>query len=600
MDDLRLVDRIQVEATGLRSGSGALTLGQLNVAKWVGDTDHNYFAIIDLVLHLPRSVTLDDLAEAFSLLMARNESLRTRFTLGPEPRQHVALTGEFPVDIYEYDPAAYPQIHVHGADGDTRSTISPETRLEGALIRRLRETALNIDDVLARAAVAVSDGRPVAAAMVFSHLIADFRAKVALDHQFTELAADPANRHIGTPAHQPLDQAVAEQDPQSRRRAERSLRFWEANLRWMPQAVYAVPVIAEPGPPLAGWLFSPPIARVLSKIEARLGTGGSQVITAALAAVLALRTDTPRFGWRMIGSNRIGARLHDYVGTMAQDCLVLVDAAVPTFDDLVRQCTTAILRASRLGPYDTVQLIAACKVIERERGILMHRDAALNDISKYLSDTERTAPEDIPEALLQIMKGPESVMHWWDPPVHQDILTEFRVFQFGEMTALGLWTWDPSRLPPTEIEAFLRGTERLILAAAEGNVDMAKLSEVTGLVPVVRDPATWLLLDSCWVEVSEVQRLLDDALAPSASLLHVGTGADGQPSLIAYLAAGDHIRTPDQAHTACLGTLSRRYTAMTPGWYVICDGAPNDPLDLAAWQRQPVLAAGDGRAIAAD
>jgi hypothetical protein len=364
--------------------------------------------------------------------------------------------------------------------------------------------------------------------------------------------------------------------------------------------VYSVPPIAEPGPPLGGWLFSPAVFQALSRIEARTGTGASLVITAALAAVLALRTDTPRFGFRLIGNNRIGAQLHDYVGTIAQDCLVLVDAAVPTFDDLVRQCTTAILRASKLGPYDTIGLIAACKAIERERGILMHRDAVLNDLSKHRLDTEHTPSDDVAVALAQIMTAPESVMHWWQPPVHQDILTEFRVFQFDRITALGLWTWDTSRLPAPEIEAVLRGTERLILAAAQGIVDMATLSEVTGLVPVVRDPASWLRLDSCWVDRAEVQRLLDDALAPSAALSHVEAGADGQPRLIAYLAAGDGIRTPDQAHTACLGALSRRYTAMTPRWYVICDGAPDDPLDLAGWQRRPVLVAGDGRAIAAD
>jgi hypothetical protein len=601
MDDLRLVDRIQVKGTGVRSGSGALTLGQLNVAQWVGDRDHDFFAVIDLVLHLPKAVSLDDVTDSFALLMARHESLRTKFTLGPEPRQHIALTGEFPLEIYEYDPEAYPQIHALDADGDTRGTISPETRLEAALIGRLRETALNIGgDELARAAVAVKDGRPVAAAMVCSHLIADFSALVVLDREFTELAGDPAGRTIGAPVHQPLDQATAEHEPLSQRRAETSLRFWEANLRWMPQCVYAVPATAEPGPPIGGWYLSPAISQVLPSIEARTGTGASQVITAALAAVLALRTDTPRFGFRLIANNRIGARLHDYVGTIAQDCLVLVDAQVSTFDDLVRQSATAILRACKLGPYDTIRLIAACKAIERERGILMHRDAVLNDIGRHPLDFERTAPDDYAAQVLQLLMGSQSVMHWWHPPAHQEILTEFRVFRFDELTALGLWTWDTSRVPPAEIEALLRGTERLILAAAEGDVDMAKLSEVTGLVPVVRDPATWLRLDSCWMEIPEVQRLLDDALAPSAALLHVETGADGQPRLIAYLAAGDRIRTPDQAHTACLGALSRRYTAITPGWYVICDGAPADPLDLAAWQRQPVLAAGDGRAIAAD
>jgi hypothetical protein len=34
---------------------------------------------------------------------------------------------------------------------------------------------------------------------------------------------------------------------------------------------------------------------------------------------------------------------------------------------------------------------------------------------------------------------------------------------------------------------------------------------------------------------------------------------------------------------------------MAPGWYVLCASAPGDPQDLDAWQRQPVLANGNGR-----
>jgi hypothetical protein len=40
---------------------------------------------------------------------------------------------------------------------------------------------------------------------------------------------------------------------------------------------------------------------------------------------------------------------------------------------------------------------------------------------------------------------------------------------------------------------------------------------------------------------------------------------------------------------------SMRYTAMAPGRYVICDGRPDDPSDITAWQRQTVLADGSGR-----
>jgi hypothetical protein len=146
-----------------------------------------------------------------------------------------------------------------------------------------------------------------------------------------------------------------------------------------------------------------------------------------------------------------------------------------------------------------------------------------------------------------------------------------------------------------EIEAVLRGVERLLVAAAGGDVALGQLSELIGITPIARDPARWLRVDSCWVEIAEVQRVLDDALAPGAARLQVRTDADGQSTLVAYLAASDRVRTPYDAHTACLDTLDERPTAMAAHWYVLCDQAPDNPLDLAAWQRQTVLAEGDGR-----
>jgi hypothetical protein len=123
-----------------------------------------------------------------------------------------------------------------------------------------------------------------------------------------------------------------------------------------------------------------------------------------------------------------------------------------------------------------------------------------------------------------------------------------------------------------------------------------------------------------------VQRLVQDALpTPAAAFLipeeaaeaaAEGPGgeepaAHGEPrlhresDLVAYLAAGGGIGTPQQAHAACMATLAGtralappdgiRYTAMAPGRYVICAHAPADVRDLVGWQRQAVVAQGDGR-----
>jgi hypothetical protein len=102
-----------------------------------------------------------------------------------------------------------------------------------------------------------------------------------------------------------------------------------------------------------------------------------------------------------------------------------------------------------------------------------------------------------------------------------------------------------------------------------------------------------------------VQRLVDDALPGSAARVFAVPDARGEPALVAYLTAAGGVRTPQQAHLACVAMLPRhgmpeppgglRYTAITPGSYVICGHAPGDPGDLRAWQRQPVLAEGAGR-----
>src|SRR4051812_41995979 len=101
MEHLTLVDRVAVKTTGRRGAVGPLTLGQINVAQWVGTGVHEFDAIVDFVLHLPKAVALTDVLESLAVLVGRYESLRTTFEFEPQLLQRVAQTAELPVDIYE-------------------------------------------------------------------------------------------------------------------------------------------------------------------------------------------------------------------------------------------------------------------------------------------------------------------------------------------------------------------------------------------------------------------------------------------------------------------------------------------------------------------
>src|ERR1700688_1383042 len=87
------VRSIPVEFTGERAGEGPLTLGQLNVYAWVSGIVDDLYAILRAELPGPGVVTVDDVAGAAAVLIARHESLRTTYVPGEPPRQRVAAAG---------------------------------------------------------------------------------------------------------------------------------------------------------------------------------------------------------------------------------------------------------------------------------------------------------------------------------------------------------------------------------------------------------------------------------------------------------------------------------------------------------------------------
>jgi hypothetical protein len=115
------------------------------------------------------------------------------------------------------------------------------------------------------------------------------------------------------------------------------------------------------------------------------------------------------------------------------------------------------------------------------------------------------------------------------------------------------------------------------------------MAELIGLEPIPGTPDR-ILIDHCWVDIADVQRLVDQAFAPAAARVFASAGGR---ALVAYLTATSDVRTPEQAHARCMAALAQHPTAITPRHYVICRTAPPDPADAAAWP--PPLITGTGR-----
>jgi len=574
----------RVGFSGERGGDGPLTIGQGQSLSWIHDTSA-YARMIEWALDLPEGTTLDDIEAAFGVLMARHESLRTTYPPGEPPIQRVARSGELAIGLYQ-----------------ATSSHNDPLALTAALTAALRAGEFDLSkDLPLRVGVVLDGTVPLAAVVVYSHMAVDLGAMAVIGREFTELAAEPTSRFAGPARHQPLDQAAAELSPPGRRRTQAALRTWQAQLRKVPQCMYPAPR-QDPGAtgdPLVGWLWSAAAAQALPHITERTGAGPQTAVFAAVCAVLAARTGEDHCWLACLMHNRFDRRLRDHVGVLAGDTPVCADTGAPGFDGLVQRTGKLTLKAAKCGLASRTELERIVARVEDERGIFYAQHCVYNDLT-YVG--QAAAPASGQAAASPAAAGAalaRTELRWLRTSQTGHLLGIFLAQVVGEMV-LGAATAVPERVPRRELELILRGVELLLVAAASGDVAMADLPKITGIAPFQRGPG-WVRTDSCWIETAEVQRLLDDALTVPAARVFTGHGPAG-PTLVAYLAAGRQIRTPEQAHAACLAVLrsgaggDRRYTAKAPASYVVCAQPPSDTSDLAAWQRQPVLAHGSGRA----
>jgi hypothetical protein len=568
---------IPVKFTGERAGEGPLTLGQLNVCAWVSGTVDDLYAILPAEPQVPGVVSVDDVAGAAAVLIARHESLRTAYVPGDVPseplRQRVAAAGVQLLEVCSLGEGQW----------------GPQDRLAvgEALVRWLRESPDPVRHPVRMAVAVAADAgeQVIACAARISHLAVDQGAIEILKRDFAGLLGDPARRPVAQPGHQPLDQAELEATPAERRRAEAALDYMREQSRRIPRCLYALPGARTAGESLVVELSSVAAAMAVRRVAARTRTSRPSIVLAAICAVIARRTGYRELVFPLVSSNRFERHLVNYVGSVAEVPIATVEIAGRSFDDLAGHTWTTVVEASRHARYDAVKRAAMARLIEHERGVRLIYDPMFNSLVPEswsgLTAGVGFQSEEIDAALAR------TELRWRPMPVSGNPI-QFSLNQIDGCLRMDVWNADTGLLPRAELESVLLAVERLLVAAAHCDLAYSQMPEVIGLEPLTAPDR--ILADHCWVDVADVQRLVDDALAPA--MARVFASAGGRP-LVAYLTATGTVRTPEQAHARCMTALEHHPTAITPRHYVICRTAPSDPADPDAWPAP--LAAGSGR-----
>jgi hypothetical protein len=562
---------VLVEFTGERAGEGPLTLGQLAHYYWLSRLPDHAHAMLRVELPVSAVVSVGDVAGAAAALIARHESLRTTYVPGEQLRQRVAASGVHMLEVCSL--------------GEGQWGPQDRPAVAEALVQWLRESP-DPGRRPVRMAAAISPdagGQVIACAAAFTHLAVDNGAIGILQRDFADLLGDPARGPAGPPGRQPLDQAALEATPAERRKADAALD-WVREQSWrMPRCLYALPGARPSGESLAVELSSVAAAMAVRQVAARTRASRSSIVLAAICAVVARRVGYRELVFPVLSSNRFERHLMNYVGALAQSTVVTVDVAGRSFDELVRHTWTTVMEANRHARYD----MGIDRPGEHERGLRFNYDPFFNSLVAEswsgLTAGVGFQPEQIDVALAR------TELRWHPLPASEPPI-QFRLNQVDGCLQLGLWGGDAGLAPRAELESVLLAVERLLVTAPYGDVPGGRMPEIIGLETLAGGPGR-LLVDHCWVDVADVQRLVDEAVAPAVARVFASAG--GRP-LVAHLAATGAVRTPEQAHARCMAALVHHRTAITPRYYVICRTAPSDPADPAAWPAS--LAAGTGRA----
>lgn len=568
---------VEFAASGA-AGAGPLTWAQQHILAIMEPMQPMTQSVnVPFFMPLRAGVTAEEVFDGLRGLIENHEALRTYYVPPPQgPAQRVETSGSLSVPVLDCP-----------SEAEARAIV-PEivAALAAAPFDLCRDSPI-------RVVLITADGAPSHLAFTASHLMVDATGAGRIKRYLrNRLLQPPAAAPAPQQPHHMLAEAQWELSPPGLRSGSRAIAHHQRTLTQMPQTMLPRRLAEVPRPRYRFLEYeSPALAHTISFLSARHKTAPATVAYAAITAVAGFVSGLPRAFLQLTLSNRIELRHRDAIGMYVQDVPVSVDLTDATVADVIVRSEPSVLEAVRFGRYPPADLTASRERIEARRGVAFDLSCWLN----YMPTVRLAPAQERPSARTLTEELDRARWRWVDGP--DSSTSTYFIFADGGPQSLVLTVIvDSALLSPEEAVAWLGGIDRVLCASVLGEVAVPEIGAHTELVPAPRS-ADWLLTDAGWVDVRDVADLVRGvAAAPQSDVLVVPSAAG--PRLTAFI-DGSRL-APGQAdpawlHSACLGALPGKRTAMAPHHYVISAGPPRIR-DLTGWQRVPVLAEGTGRA----
>ncbi|MBE3011737.1 non-ribosomal peptide synthetase condensation domain protein [Microbispora sp. NEAU-D428] len=428
--------RLLVDFAANRSGTAELAWGQRDM--WgaihkVGPDSAHYFNVPRL-LAVPRAGgprRPGAVAAALRAVMARHDALRSLVRLGAAgPYQEVAAAGAVSVELVE------------AARGDADDAAAD-------LVARLSARSFDDGEQPLRAGFVVCDGAATHVALVFNHVVADWRAADVVVRDLRMLLLRGA---IARPPSSQLLDLVREEEAASAR-SDRAIAQWEALLRTVPSAMFPQVVGAGATPRYARAVLSSPrlnhAARVLAR---RAGVSTATVLLVAVAMLLRELTGHEVCAITPIVHNRFSDRTRDLVTSLNQLGLFTLGPCGSLPETLVT-AYPAVLASYRRARFDSLALNAMIDRMSADRGVPMFPSCCFNDLRPGEDPGDGRADG-------------ESELEWL--PGTDRRSCDFCVALMRWKGTLGVeLSADTTRLPEGEMAALLHRLESFVVGAAQ-------------------------------------------------------------------------------------------------------------------------------------
>jgi hypothetical protein len=441
----RVTRRVTVPFAGEGSGEGPLTWGQRTI--WHTIQQQRCSLGVGDASPLPEGTSLESVISAFSFLIGRHQSLRTRVGFDADGRATQVLSerGEVPLEIVDVDD-----------DGDPAA-------VGAALRRRYHDTEFDYaSEWPIRMAVIRHRGAFTHVVALYCHMAVDGSGVDALLGDLANLDFRTGRATAPVAASQPLELAGWQAGPAGRRQSQAAVRHWEQALRTVPARRF--PESTDRDEPRFRYVYynTPATHLAAQRIAARTGTGTSPVLLAAFAVALSRVTGYNPVAAQLIVSNRFRPGMTDFVGTISQTGLCVVDLAGATFDEAVRRAWRSSLNAYRNAYYNPFELDALLARISEERGEQVDVELIFND---RRTEVQREVAKPLPTAGEVRAALPRTTMRW---AAQLERAGERFVFHVNDMPdTVDVWMCiDGHCLSRDDTEALLRGFEAVAVEAA--------------------------------------------------------------------------------------------------------------------------------------